>query len=172
MSIDFSCRQCYHQTSLNQLATFNSFIKYETNLTKMEERMKKGLPILTALTLVIITSSAWAGTQTWTFDAGAADWEAANGTWEVNGGVYQEVSGGEAAMHTLVGDVAWDNYTVEAKVRLDEGNWAGVIFRAQNEFEYYVFYLNVPDNKTEFWRHKQGAFDDFHNRISPALISR
>ncbi len=24
-------------------------------------------------------------------------------------------------MHTLVGDTKWDNYTVEAKIRLDEG---------------------------------------------------
>jgi len=24
-------------------------------------------------------------------------------------------------MHTLVGDTKWDNYTVEAQIRLDEG---------------------------------------------------
>ena len=25
--------------------------------------------------------------------------------------------------------------------------------------EYYVYYLNVPNNKTELWRHKQSAWD-------------
>ena len=25
--------------------------------------------------------------------------------------------------------------------------------------EYYVYYLNVPNNKTELWRHKEGAWD-------------
>ena len=79
--------------------------------------------------------------------------------WSVTDGVYQETSGKEKAAHSIVGDVKWENYTVEAKVRFDDGKWAGLIFRAQNEFEYYVFYLNQPDNKTEFWVHKKGAFD-------------
>ena len=62
-------------------------------------------------------------------------------------------------MHAIVGDANWDNYTVEAKVRLDKGNWAGLLFRAHNVHEYYVFYMNVPDNKTELWVHQKPAFD-------------
>ena len=61
------------------------------------------------------------------------EWKVANGEWKMQKGIYQEVSGGESAMHSIVGDVKWDNYTVEAKVRLDKGNWAGLLFRAQNE---------------------------------------
>ena len=74
------------------------------------------------------------------------------------GGIYQLEKGGKAE-HSLVGEEKWDDYTVEVKIRLDEGNWAGVVFRAQSEMEYYVYYLNVPNNKSELWRHSKGAWD-------------
>jgi len=102
--------------------------------------------------------SAFAGEQTWTFDNNADDWTVANGGWNVGDGAYA-VAKGEPAMHSLVGDANWTDYTVEAKVRLDDGNWAGLVVRAQNEFEYYVYYMNVPDNKSELWKHNAGAFD-------------
>jgi len=113
-----------------------------------------------------------AGTQQWDFGnlAQEKEWKVANGKWKVKGGIYQETSGAEKAMHTLVGDTKWDNYTVEAKIRLDEGKWAGLIFRAQNEFEYYVFYLNVPSNETEFWRHKKGGGFDARDRLPQQRI--
>jgi len=111
--------------------------------------------------LLAVTSTAKAGFQIWDFEDAARnkEWKAANGKWKVKDGVYQETSGVEAAMHSIVGETKWDDYTVEAKVRMDDGKWAGLIFRAQNEFEYYVFYLNQPDQKTELWVHKKGAFD-------------
>ena len=108
--------------------------------------------------LVLVASSGFAGEQTWSFDSDADDWKVANGAWSVEGGLYKLAKGGRAE-HSLVGDAGWEDYTVEAKVRLDEGNWAGVVFRAQSEMEYYVYYLNVPNNKTELWRHKQSAWD-------------
>ena len=109
----------------------------------------------------LIGPSAKAGFQTWDFEDAKQnkEWKAANGEWKMQKGIYQEVSGGESAMHSIVGDVKWDNYTVEAKVRLDKGNWAGLLFRAQNEHEYYVFYMNVPDNKTELWAHSKPKYD-------------
>ena len=108
--------------------------------------------------LVLVASFAYAGEQTWSFDADAADWKPANGTWSVEDGIYKLAKGGRAE-HSLIGDADWEDYTVEAKVRLDEGNWAGVVYRAQSEKEYYVYYLNVPNNKTELWRHKESAWD-------------
>ena len=108
--------------------------------------------------LILVASFAYAGEQSWSFEADAADWTPANGTWSVEDGTYKLAKGGRAE-HSLVGEVGWEDYTVEAKVRLDEGNWAGVVFRAQSEMEYYVYYLNVPNNKTELWRHKQSAWD-------------
>ena len=108
--------------------------------------------------LVLVASFAYAGEQFWSFDSDADDWEVANGAWSVEDGIYKLAKGGRAE-HSLVGDAGWEDYTVEAKVRLDDGNWAGVVFRAQSEMEYYVYYLNVPNNKTELWRHKTGAWD-------------
>ena len=128
--------------------------------------MKRFLLTITICSVLVIGTcfgpSAFAGEQTWTFDGNAADWTVANGAWEVQDGAYQ-VTKGEPAMHTLVGDASWTDYTLEAKVRIDDGNWAGLVVRAQNEFEYYVYYMNVPDNKSELWKHNAGAFDAREN---------
>ena len=107
---------------------------------------------------MVLSLPTFAGTQLWDFEEKHDDWEVANGDWEIKGGIYQVEKGGKAE-HTLVGEDKWDDYTVEAKIRLDEGNWAGVVFRAQSEMEYYVYYLNVPNNKSELWRHAKGAWD-------------
>ena len=108
--------------------------------------------------LILVASFAFAGEQSWSFEADADEWTPANGAWSVEDGTYKLAQGGRAE-HSLVGEVGWEDYTVEAKVRLDAGNWAGVVFRAQSEMEYYVYYLNVPDNKTELWRHKTGEWN-------------
>ena len=118
--------------------------------------------VLSLAALVILVSpTSQAGLLLWDFEdvEQLSEWKAANGTWEIEDGVLKETSATEVAAHILVGDVTWDNYTVEAKVRLDKGNWAGLLFRAHNVHEYYVFYMNVPDNKTELWVHQKPAFD-------------
>ena len=107
---------------------------------------------------MMLSLPTFAGTQLWDFEEKHKDWEVANGNWEIKGGIYQVERGGKAE-HALVGEKNWDDYTVEAKVRLDEGNWAGVVFRAKSEMEYYVYYLNVPNNKSELWKHSKGAWD-------------
>lgn len=107
---------------------------------------------------MVFSLPTFAGTQLWDFEEKHDDWEVANGDWAIKGGIYQVEKGGKAE-HSLVGEEKWDDYTVEAKIRLDEGNWAGVVFRAQSEMEYYVYYLNVPNNKSELWRHSKGAWD-------------
>ena len=126
-------------------------------------RMAITLPKFAILSLVVFFGVAfslptYAGTQLWDFEEKHDDWEVANGNWEIKGGIYQLERGGKAE-HSLVGEEKWDDYTVEVKIRLDEGNWAGVVFRAQSEMEYYVYYLNVPNNKSELWRHSKGAWD-------------
>ncbi len=121
----------------------------------------RSIVISVSCLLLAVTSIAKAGFQVWDFEDAERnkEWKVANGEWKFKGGVYQEISGAEDAMHSIVGDVKWDDYTVEAKIRMDDGNWAGLLFRAKNEFEYYVFYMNQPDQKTELWVHKQGAFN-------------
>ena len=118
------------------------------------------LTILSVIVLLgmLLSLPTFAGTQLWDFEEKHDDWEVANGNWAIKDGIYQLDKGGKAE-HSIVGDEKWDDYTVEAKIRLDEGNWAGLIFRAQSEMEYYVYYLNVPNNKSELWRHSKGAWD-------------
>ncbi len=106
----------------------------------------------------VISLSAFAGTQLWEFEEKDDDWEVANGNWAIKDGIYQLEKGGKAE-HALVGEEEWGDYTVEAKIRIDEGSWAGLIFRAQSEMEYYVYYLNTQNNKSELWRHSKGAWD-------------
>lgn len=114
--------------------------------------------IVIGICFLAIISPSFAGEQLWNFDSGSADdWKVANGNWGVTDGIYQLTKGG-AAEHALVGDAAWSDYTIEARVRIDEGNWAGIVFRAKSEMEYYVYYFNVPDNKTEFWKHTAGSW--------------
>jgi len=110
----------------------------------------------------LISQPAWAGTQLWDFEnaAQADDWEVINGTWEINDGVYQETSKAESAMHSLVGDENWVDYTLEARIRVDDHRYAGLIFRALNEFEYYVFYIELDPGPNDlcFFKHVQGGF--------------
>lgn len=118
---------------------------------------------LTLFTLILLLGTAFsmpifAGTQLWDFEEAHDDWEVANGNWDIKDGIYQLEQGGKAE-HTLVGEEAWEDYTVEAKIRMDAGNWAGLIFRAQSDMEYYVYYLNVQNNKSELWKHSKGAWD-------------
>jgi len=118
---------------------------------------------LVMLGVSLVSQSSWAGTQLWDFEKDVKDWKVANGDWKIEGGFYKETSGAVPAMHSLIGEDNWDDYVVEAKIRLDQGNWAGLVFRAQSEFEYYIYYMNVPDNKSELWRHTKPAFDSRAN---------
>ena len=120
---------------------------------------------LGAAGILALAPTALAGTQLWDFEDGSdKGWDAPNGDWQMNGGVYQEVSGAEAAMHSVVGEVDWDDYVINAKVRIDDaGQWAGIAFRVQSDFEYYVYYLNSTNNKSELWMHTDGGFDARQN---------
>ena len=124
----------------------------------------------TVLLGIAVSLPTFAGTQLWDFEEKHDDWKVANGNWEIKGGIYQLEKGGRAE-HALVGEAEWEDYTVEAKVRMDEGNWAGVVFRAQSEMEYYIYYMNIPNNKSELWKHSKGAWDTrvaLNNNIAAA----
>ncbi len=118
---------------------------------------------------MLLSLPSFAGTQLWDFERNAEGWKVANGTWSVEDGVYKLSKGGQAE-HSLVGESDWDDYTIEAKVRLDEGSWAGIVFRAKSEMEYYVYYLNVPSNISELWRHKQGGWASRDNISQPPAV--
>jgi len=110
----------------------------------------------------LLVSSSAAFALTWDFEdpKQAKEFNSPNGDWSIKGGVMMESNKlNMPAQRNLVGDENWTDYTIEAKIRIDTGNWAGIVFRAQSDFEYYVAYLNVPDNKSELWRHVKPAHD-------------
>lgn len=113
-----------------------------------------------ALGMVLAFGVTGAYGQVWDFESAAQlnQWKAPNGTWVIQGGVLKTTSK-DPAQRVLAGDPSWTDYTVETRMRIDEGNWAGVVFRAKSDFEFYVAYLNVPDNKSELWKHQPGALD-------------
>ena len=131
------------------------------HIRDISSRTRTLLILLTMLCLSV-TLSSHAGTQLWDFERNDDGWKVANGNWEVKDGVYK-VSQGAEAEHSLVGENDWDNYTIQAKIRIDAGDWAGLVFRAKSEMEYYVYYLNVPNNKTELWKHTPGAWTNREN---------
>lgn len=123
--------------------------------------MKIRLALSVICISICFASLGTAEEQHWTFDDDAADWTAANGSWEVQDGVYKQTTRWGEAMHALADGPDWTDHTLEAKVRLEAGHWAGIVFRAQNEFEYYVYLLCPKENKSELWRHRHStAFKD------------
>ncbi len=103
---------------------------------------------------VLFTLSVSADTLQWDFNfkRNAKDWEVANGMWQVKNGVYQVLKGG--LDHSVVGEKEWGDYTIEAKVRIDEGSWAGIVFRAIGEAQYYAYRLNTQFRTMQLYRYK------------------
>ena len=123
--------------------------------------MKSGFTLFVMCISIYFASSATAEEQLWTFDNNATDWIPANGTWEVEEGVYKQTTRWGEAQKALVDGMEWTDHTLEAKVRVDDGHWGGIVFRAQNEFEYYVYLICPKENKSELWRHRRStAFKD------------
>ena len=123
--------------------------------------MKSRIILFLMYISICLASVAAANEHTWTFDDSAADWTPANGAWEVEGGVYKQTMRYGEAQKALVDGVEWTDHTLEAKVRIEAGHWAGIVFRAQNEFEYYVYLICPKENKSELWLHRRStAFKD------------
>lgn len=132
-----------------------------TQLLNMMNILKSGPALFMMCISICLVSLATAEEQMWTFDNGAADWIPANGTWEVEEGVYKQTTRWGKAQHTLADGADWTDHTLEAKVRIEAGHWAGIVFRAQSEFEYYVYLICPKENKSELWRHRRStAFKD------------
>ena len=123
--------------------------------------MKSIIILVLALFVVLFSQPALAGEQLWDFenDGQIDDWEIINGTWEIDKGVLQEISAAESGMHAYVGDASWENYTIEADMRIDEGKYAGIVFRGQEDYEYYVFYLELSPDPGDlcFFKHIPGG---------------
>lgn len=100
------------------------------------------------------------GKQTWDFEEHSKGWKVANGDWYLEDGFYK-VGRGNIAEHSLVGQQDWKNYVIDTKVRIDDVHFAGVVFRAKSEKEYYTYYLNTLDQRNQLFKHSEG---DWGNR--------
>ena len=116
--------------------------------------LKRTLMILAA----VLAASASAGTQTWSFSDGfnENDEWLLSGSWEAKDGFIQCVAGSQGK--AFVGEDHWDNYIVEAKVRIDKPPplfgpdiWAGVVFRSQvrslRHLKCYAFSVDLLLNR-------------------------
>ena len=105
----------------------------------------------------LFTFSRIARAGEWVFDfedpKQADRWKAANGSGKIQKGVYAEISATEKAAHTLFGEADWTDYTVEAKIRIDANRWAGLVFRAVSEYEYYIVYPEPTPGVSAFFQH-------------------
>ena len=126
-------------------------------VSTMMDVMKSRRVLFMMCISISVVSLATAEEHVWTFDGDAADWAPANGSWEVGEGIYKQTTRWGEAQKALVDGVEWVDHTLEAKVRIDDGHWGGIVFRAQNEFEYYVYLICPKENKSELWRHKRSA---------------
>ena len=123
--------------------------------------MKIQLALFLMCLSLYIAPLAMAEEHVWTFDDNATDWTPANGDWGVEEGIYKQTMRWGEAQKALVDGAEWADHTLQAKVRVDDGHWGGIVFRAQNEFEYYVYLICPKENKSELWRHKRStAFED------------
>ncbi len=120
------------------------------------KNLKRTLAMLAAAAL---TASASAGTQTWDFSDGLDEWRfvtyhlwggwKSRTTWITTNGTLQQ-SNKRAWTVAVVGEDHWDNYTVSARIRIDEpfnAEPVGLVFRARflpdNEFVYYAFNIDL-----------------------------
>lgn len=123
--------------------------------------MRSQLILFLVYISICLASVATADEQAWTFDDSAVDWIPANGSWEVEDGIYKQTMRWGKAQKALADGAEWTDHTIEARVRIEAGHWAGIVFRAQNEFEYYVYLICPKENKSELWRHRRStAFKD------------
>lgn len=115
--------------------------------------MKRSIILFSYTLTLIITLNSLSWALVWDFSADAKDWKPVTGEWSVKSGEYIQSQRGIPAVRTFVGDVNWSDYTVETKIKITENSYAGLIFRAQSELEYHVFYINVNENVCEWWHH-------------------
>lgn len=57
----------------------------------------------------------------------------------------------------------WVNYTIQSKAMVEDGFITGFIFKAVNDFRYYVFYINTINNTIELWKQNGRLLTDRKN---------
>jgi hypothetical protein len=115
----------------------------------MEKHILTAFLVFLAFGLIASSASAIA----YDFEKGIDDWTSVSGDWSVEDGELVQSNAEISAMRILVGDENWTDYTIECKIKITNGSYTGVAFRAISDKEYYVFYMNANENVVELWRH-------------------
>jgi len=169
-------REFYQKEDEDVLYTKNHSEKKENKIRGKISTMKDttifhSICLLIAFAFVF-TSVAQAGTQEWNFTGANSDkdWEPATGKWSVQDGEYSQDERGIPAMRSFVGDENWEDYTVEARIKVTDNSYAGLIFRTKSELEYHIFYMNVGSNVIEWWEHTEPNPDSRSNHFKHAPV--
>jgi hypothetical protein len=85
------------------------------------------------------------------FSSGTDQWTELAGTWAVENGEYsQNDTGAEWYDHiSVAGSPSWNDYIVEAKMKIVDGNSVGLAFRVQNAGNWYMAQLRDDSNRIE-----------------------
>lgn len=104
------------------------------------------IPVSTAGSDFLINED-FSNDRNWTPNSGT--WKAINGEYKLSNSAYPSLS--------FAGDNNWDDYTSEAKVKFNSMGGIGLVFRANNEKEYYVAYLYLARGKESISLYKHAG---------------
>jgi len=85
------------------------------------------------------------------FSSGTDQWTELAGSWAVENGEYsQNDTGPEWYNHiSVAGSPSWNNYIVQAKMKIVEGSYIGLAFRVQDAGNWYMAQLRDDSNRIE-----------------------
>ncbi|MEK3916635.1 family 16 glycoside hydrolase [Paenibacillus sp. FSL H7-0331] len=90
-------------------------------------------------------------------DGNTTGWASASGSWSVTTDGTKVLTQNNSATALITAGDAWTDYTYEAKVKMPIANAnAGIIFRVQNENNYYMYRINVSNQKLELYKSVNG----------------
>ena len=120
-------------------------------------------PILMIFMVIVLISTASAGTWQENFDNGLPDgWNEVKGEWKIVKDAYAETAGTQYAK-TMFGDEDWTDYTLEVDVTLvkDVGvNAAGVLIRADTDGDNAMrYWIRTDQHKCQFSRWRENQWD-------------
>ncbi|GGG13135.1 hypothetical protein GCM10010912_66980 [Paenibacillus albidus] len=101
-------------------------------------------------------------------DGNTAGWTAATGSWKVttDGGTKALIQTKVDTTALLTAGSSWQDIAFEAKVKVPVANAnAGIVFRAQDANNYYMYRINVNDKKLELFKAIDGTLTSVSSTI-------
>ncbi len=139
-----------------------------------KEPMKMKLLSTICISLLLWTFPAWALFYDFESKAQLEDWDIVGGEWEIGKGILTgenvpAVAGFDHGPGIIVGEDTWTDYTLEFKMKMEEGKLGGPIIRYIDEENWYWF----ESWKTQFYlRPHVNGEDQAPDPIPEALWDR